>query len=206
LRAAPALYAPRTIEPGDVFDILFSVKPIVMVLLGRADGFGPDHRGDRFSGPGRTRLAEFPDFPCRVLGPHRRFPHLLFRWDAGPELPAPVRLEKALMNSILELKGVSRKIGGLTALDEVSFQIKPGEIVGLIGPNGAGKTTLVNLVTAVYGVSRGKIFFDGQRIDGMKSHEISRRGVARTFQIVQPFPKMTVWENVPRALIGWGGT
>ena len=112
---------------------------------------------------------------------------------------------KELMNPILQLESVTRKFGGLTALDEVSFQIKPGEIVGLIGPNGAGKTTLVNLVTAVYGVTRGRIFFDGQRIDGLKSHEISRKGIARTFQIVQPFPKMTVCENVAAGALFAGG-
>ncbi len=100
------------------------------------------------------------------------------------------------MSAILQLQGVTRQFGGLMALNNVSFDLRPGEIVGLIGPNGAGKTTLVNLVTAVYGLTRGKIFFDGHQIDGMKSHEISRLGVARTFQIVQPFPQMTVLENV----------
>jgi branched-chain amino acid transport system ATP-binding protein len=100
------------------------------------------------------------------------------------------------MSAILQLQGVTRQFGGLMALNNVSFDLRPGEIVGLIGPNGAGKTTLVNLVTAVYGLTRGKIFFDGRQIDGMKPHEISRLGVARTFQIVQPFPQMTVLENV----------
>jgi branched-chain amino acid transport system ATP-binding protein len=114
-------------------------------------------------------------------------------------------MEKEPMNPILQLESVTRKFGGLTALDAVSFQINPGEIVGLIGPNGAGKTTLVNLVTAVYGVTEGKIFFANQRIDGLKSHEISRRGIARTFQIVQPFPKMTVCENVAAGALFAGG-
>jgi len=100
------------------------------------------------------------------------------------------------MKPILRLEDVTRQFGGLLALNEVSFNLQPGEIVGLIGPNGAGKTTLVNMVTAVYSLTRGRIFFDGKRIDGMKSHEISRMGVARTFQVVQPFPKMTVLENV----------
>ncbi len=100
------------------------------------------------------------------------------------------------MRAILQLQGVTRQFGGLMALNDISFDLQPGEIVGLIGPNGAGKTTLVNLVTAVYGLTKGKIIFDGQRIDGWKPHEISRIGIARTFQIVQPFPKMTVLENV----------
>jgi branched-chain amino acid transport system ATP-binding protein len=114
-------------------------------------------------------------------------------------------MEKELMDPILHLQNVTRKFGGLTALDNVSFQIRPGEIVGLIGPNGAGKTTLVNLVTAVYGVTRGSILFDGKRIDGLKPHEISRLGIARTFQIVQPFPKMTVCENVAAGALFAGG-
>jgi branched-chain amino acid transport system ATP-binding protein len=109
------------------------------------------------------------------------------------------------MKPLLHLQNVTRKFGGLTALDDVSFEIRPGEIVGLIGPNGAGKTTLVNLVTAVYGVTGGSILFDGQRIDGLKSHEISRMGIARTFQIVQPFPKMTVCENVAAGALFAGG-
>lgn len=100
------------------------------------------------------------------------------------------------MTPILRLEGASRQFGGLLALNDVSFEFEPGEIVGLIGPNGAGKTTLVNLVTAVHGLTRGKIFFDGKRIDELKSHQISRLGIARTFQIVQPFPAMTVLENV----------
>ncbi len=100
------------------------------------------------------------------------------------------------MRPLLELQGVTRQFGGLLALNDVSFTLQPGEIVGLIGPTGAGKTTLVNLVTAVYDLTKGKILFDGKRIDGMKSHEISHIGIARTFQIVQPFPQMTVLENV----------
>jgi branched-chain amino acid transport system ATP-binding protein len=100
------------------------------------------------------------------------------------------------MNPILELRGISRQFGGLTALDDVSFDLRPNEIVGLIGPNGAGKTTLVNVVTGVYRPNTGRIVFDGKRIDGLKPHAISRSGIARTFQIVQPFPDMTVLENV----------
>jgi branched-chain amino acid transport system ATP-binding protein len=100
------------------------------------------------------------------------------------------------MTDILELRGVSRFFGGLRALHDVSFGLAPGEIVGLIGPNGAGKTTLVNLVTGVYRPSAGTIAFEGRRIDGRKPYQISRLGVARTFQIVQPFPRMTVLENV----------
>lgn len=97
--------------------------------------------------------------------------------------------------SILQLKGVSRAFGGLKAIDDVSLSVEPGEIVGLIGPNGAGKTTLVNVVTGVFRPTAGSVHFDGQRIDGKKPFQISRMGVARTYQVVQPFPEMTVLEN-----------
>ena len=98
--------------------------------------------------------------------------------------------------SILTLKNVSRHFGGLKAVDAVDLSVEPGEIVGLIGPNGAGKTTLVNVVTGVFKPTTGTIEFNGQRIDGKKPHQISRLGVARTYQVVQPFPEMTVLENV----------
>jgi branched-chain amino acid transport system ATP-binding protein len=100
------------------------------------------------------------------------------------------------MDPLLRLQGVTIRFGGLTALNDVSLDLLPGEIIGLIGPNGAGKTTLVNLVTGVYLPTAGRIFYEGKRIDGLKSYSISRRGIARTFQVVQPFPKMTVLENV----------
>ena len=90
------------------------------------------------------------------------------------QLPALVRVEKKWMKPILHLQNVTRKFGGLTALDDISFEIRPGEIVGLIGPNGAGKTTLVNLVTAVYGVTRRKHPF--------------RRATDRWFEIPRDLP------------------
>lgn len=100
------------------------------------------------------------------------------------------------MKPILQVRGVSRHFGGLKALDNVSFDLRPNEIVGLIGPNGAGKTTLVNVVTGVYRPNAGKVIFDGKQIDRLKPHSISRSGIARTFQIVKPFSDMTVLENV----------
>ena len=100
------------------------------------------------------------------------------------------------MSAVLSLQGVSCRFGGLMALSEVDLAVSPGEIVGLIGPNGAGKTTLVNVVTGVYRPAAGQVLFDGRRIDGMKPYQIARRGVARTYQIVQPFPEMTAAANV----------
>jgi branched-chain amino acid transport system ATP-binding protein len=105
-------------------------------------------------------------------------------------------LEGKQVNPILQLREVSRHFGGLMALDNVSFDLRPKEIVGLIGPNGAGKTTLVNVVTGVFRPNAGRIMFNDRPIDRLKSYSISRLGIARTFQVVQPFPEMTVVENV----------
>jgi len=98
--------------------------------------------------------------------------------------------------SLLEVNKVSRFFGGLAAVKDVSFQVNKGEIVGLIGPNGAGKTTLFNVVNGFYAPSRGEIAFRGERISGLKPHQICRRGMARTFQVVKPLQRMSVLDNV----------
>jgi branched-chain amino acid transport system ATP-binding protein len=94
------------------------------------------------------------------------------------------------------LKTVSRVFGGIRAVDDVSLKFYEGEIVGLIGPNGAGKTTLVNLISGFLPVTGGDVIFEGKSITRSKPHRIAQSGIARTFQIVQPFAKMTVLENV----------
>ncbi len=101
-----------------------------------------------------------------------------------------------MTESILELKGVSRVFDGVRAVDDVSLQFAQGEIVGLIGPNGAGKTTLVNLISGFVPVTSGEVVFDRKSLRGLKPHVIAQRGIARTFQIVQPFAEMSVLENV----------
>lgn len=98
--------------------------------------------------------------------------------------------------AILSGKNISKKFGGLVALNHVDFEIHQGEIVGLIGPNGAGKTTLFNVISGMYPPSTGQISFDGEDITGQKSHRVCLRGLTRTFQIVRPFHQMTVLENV----------
>lgn len=100
------------------------------------------------------------------------------------------------MSAILEVAGLSKRFGGVNAVSDVSFTLAEGEIVGLIGPNGAGKTTLVNLVTGVFPASAGTVHFRGEDVTAQKAHQAAQRGIARTFQIVQPFPQMTVLENV----------
>ncbi len=97
---------------------------------------------------------------------------------------------------ILEGEGVTKHFGGLTAISNVDFHIEQGEIVGLIGPNGAGKTTLFNLISAALVPKPGVIRFKGERISGLKPHQICRAGIARTFQSVKVFGNMAVLENV----------
>ncbi|RME83283.1 MAG: ABC transporter ATP-binding protein [Caldilineae bacterium] len=91
---------------------------------------------------------------------------------------------------------VTKRFGGLTALNRVDFAIEPGQIVGLIGPNGSGKTTLFNVITGFYRPEEGRILFDGHDITGARPHIVARMGIGRTFQIVQPFQNMTALENV----------
>ncbi len=106
---------------------------------------------------------------------------------------------------MLELAGVSRLFGGLRALSNVDLRIERGEVVGLIGPNGAGKTTLVNVVSGVHRATSGRVRFDGEDVTRLRPYQAARRGIARTFQIVQPFSAMTVLENVTAAAL-FGGT
>ncbi len=98
--------------------------------------------------------------------------------------------------SLLELKDVTKRFGGLQAVGHMSFAIAGGEILGLIGPNGAGKTTIFNLINGYYAPTGGTILFKGKRIDGLRPHTICRRGLARTFQVVKPLARLTVLENV----------
>jgi branched-chain amino acid transport system ATP-binding protein len=100
------------------------------------------------------------------------------------------------MNALLEVKGLTKRFGGLTAVKDVGFTLQPGEITGILGPNGAGKTTLFNLLTGFIPADSGSIVFDGQPIRGLKPHRIVNRGLARTFQLTRPFIGMTVLENV----------
>jgi len=97
---------------------------------------------------------------------------------------------------MLEIIDVSKNFGGLIALDHVHLQLQPKKIYGLIGPNGAGKTTLFNLITGLLSVSGGTIHFQGQELTSLHSHQITRLGIARTFQNIRLFPTMTVLENV----------
>jgi branched-chain amino acid transport system ATP-binding protein len=103
------------------------------------------------------------------------------------------------MTPLLDARGVTRRFGGLTAVDAVDFRVERGEIVGLIGPNGAGKTTFFQVISGFLAPDAGEVLFKGRSILGLKPHRISRLGMSRTFQIVKPFPEMTVLDN---AMIG----
>ncbi len=96
----------------------------------------------------------------------------------------------------LEIDSVTKRFAGLTAVRDVSFTVNAGEILGLMGANGAGKTTLFSLISGNQSLTSGAIRFQGQRIDNLSAWQVSRRGIARTYQIVRPFPAMTVRENV----------
>ena len=98
--------------------------------------------------------------------------------------------------ALLVVDNVTLRFGGVVALNEVAFEIKKGEILGLIGPNGAGKTTCFNVMTGVYTPTSGEIRFDGTKVSGIKPHKINALGIARTFQNIRLFPEMTAMENV----------
>lgn len=102
--------------------------------------------------------------------------------------------------SLLRIERVVKRFGGLLALNHVSFQVDRGEILGIIGPNGAGKTTLFNVISGVDRPNKGKIIFRDADLVGLKPYEICNKGIARTFQIVQPFSRLTVLDNVAA---GW---
>ena len=109
--------------------------------------------------------------------------------------------------SLLAIAGVTQRFGGLTAVDDVSFTIEPGEVSAIIGPNGAGKTTLFNLISGFQSPAAGRIVFDGGDITGQAPHRIAARGIVRTFQLVQLFPELSAQQNVEAGchLRGTGG-
>ena len=100
------------------------------------------------------------------------------------------------MSALLKVEGISKRFRGLLAVDRLSFDVPEGGIFAVIGPNGAGKTTLFNMIAGVYLPDNGTISFAGERIDGLSSDRVCQRGIGRTFQIVRPFPALSVEDNV----------
>ncbi len=105
------------------------------------------------------------------------------------------------MTAVLETKGLTKSFGGLVAVDDVSFQLKKGELLALIGPNGAGKSTCFNMLMGQLPPTSGDVFLMGEKINGLKPRQIWRKGVGRTFQITATYSSMTVVENVQMALM-----
>jgi branched-chain amino acid transport system ATP-binding protein len=100
------------------------------------------------------------------------------------------------MSALLQVQGLSKRFRGLLALDQVTFDVLQGAVFAVIGPNGAGKTTLFNVIAGVFAPETGSIVFAGERIDGFSPDRVCRRGIARTFQLVRPFPALSVEDNV----------
>ena len=164
------VWLPRLIGTSGSYEIIVFGVVLVLVLKFAPDGLWP--------------LLE------RWL-PRRRLPT-----DAAGAEPLPARERPARGAALLEVRSVRKAFGGLVAVNDVSFDVRAGDIVGLIGPNGAGKSTTFNLVTGVLPLSAGEVRFRGERIDGLPSREVARRGISRTFQHVKLVPDMTVLENV----------
>jgi branched-chain amino acid transport system ATP-binding protein len=106
------------------------------------------------------------------------------------------------VSALLAVRGLSKRFGGLQAIRDLSFDVAPGEVLGLIGPNGAGKTTAFNLISGFLVPDEGDIVFDGRSLVGLKPHAVCRVGLARTFQIVRPFPRLSVLDNVRIGALG----
>jgi branched-chain amino acid transport system ATP-binding protein len=99
-------------------------------------------------------------------------------------------------NPLLEVSGLSKRFGGVQAVDGVSFKLNPGELLGVIGPNGSGKTTLVNLISGFIKPDSGQVLFNGKAITGLSPYQISQRGLVRTFQMVKPFYHLPAYKNL----------
>ena len=139
-------------------------------------------------------LKYAPDGLWTFVGKWLPAPERVRDWDGAAKLPA--RDKPATGELLLEVDAVRKEFGGLVAVNDVSFNLHAGDIVGLIGPNGAGKSTTFNLITGVLSLTRGAVRFRGQAIAGLPSRLIARRGISRTFQHVKMIPEMTVLENV----------
>src|SRR5262249_57066752 len=177
-------------------------------------GIAPRYR--RRSGDGlgaAARLvradADLRADPRRAARAHRRRCHALRpRPDPGHLVPSPgtdglvfpdAALDRYTMTAgtiLLEVHGLSRRFGGVLAVGNLDLTVAAGEIVGLIGPNGAGKTTAFNLIAGFHAPTAGSIRFKGDSVVGLKPHAICRLGLARTFQIVQPFTGLSALDNV----------
>jgi branched-chain amino acid transport system ATP-binding protein/branched-chain amino acid transport system permease protein len=214
------------IDPRGMFDIVVSVQVVLAVLLGgRATIWGPilgafileplnEITNQEFGG-GNERLIFFGALLALVVLvlPRGIIPSVEEFWarrrGAGTAALVGGRLERPLSvhepsvppppgtgRTLLEVKGVEKRFGGLRALAECSLAVEEGTITALIGPNGSGKTTLFNVIDRTMSRDRGEVWFDGERIDRLHTWERAHRGIGRTFQVTRLFREMTVLENV----------
>ena len=167
---------PKLLNTNANFELIVFGILMILVLQRARDGLWPILQG------AWTRIIASDNVRNRPSPPQA--PALLQR--ARPKAGDPV----------LVVDAIRKEFGGLVAVNDISFKVRAGEIVGLIGPNGAGKSTTFNLITGVLPATSGQVSFMGARIDGMSAREIAKRGVGRTFQHVQLLPNMTVLENV----------
>ena len=139
-------------------------------------------------------LKYLPDGAWSIVGHRFAVRQRVNNWFNAE--PLPERSKPAMGEVVLDVNRIRKEFGGLVAVNDISFQVKAGQIVGLIGPNGAGKSTTFNLVTGVLGLTSGSVRFRGQDITGRTSRDIAIQGMSRTFQHVKMIPDMTVLENV----------
>jgi branched-chain amino acid transport system permease protein len=222
-----AVMAPRWtyIDPTIAFNPMVSFQVVIMALLGGAGSLlGPLLGVVPLVFLFEILSANFPNYFSILLGlvfivvvyflPHGVIGFLQKHWPkAKPAAAAPTPILATGSNphtSLLAVDNVRRNFGGLVAVDDMTFAVQPGEIVGLIGPNGSGKTTMLNLISGALVPSAGHIRFRGEEITKKSPHTIARLGVARTFQLVRVLGSMTVMENVIAGLAYrttplWGG-
>ena len=210
----------RTVNPTP-FSISKGIEYLFMAVLG-----GVGHVWGAFLGSAVVRLVDdqLQVLLPRLIGTSGNFEAIVFgivlvvvlkyapdglwtffgRWLPAPQRrrdwadapPLPARAKPARGDVLLDVQKVRKQFGGLVAVNDVSFQLRAGDIVGLIGPNGAGKSTTFNLITGVLGLSSGAVHYRGAPIAGLASRDIARRGISRTFQHVKLIAEMTVLENV----------
>ncbi len=210
----------RTVSPSP-FAIGKGIEYLFMVVLG-----GVGHVWGAFLGAGVVKIVEdqLQVLLPKLIGTSGNFETIVFgivlvvvlkyapdglwtfvaRWlpradrprDWEGAEPLPTRQRPPTGEPLLQVEAVRKEFGGLVAVNDVSFEIRAGDIVGLIGPNGAGKSTTFNLITGVLSLTSGQVRWRGEAIGGMPSRLIARRGISRTFQHVKMIPEMTVLENV----------
>jgi branched-chain amino acid transport system permease protein len=210
-----AVMAPRWtyIDPTIAFNPMLSFQVVIMALLGGAGAlFGPLLGVIPLVFLFELLSANFPNyfsillgvtFMIIVYGLPRGMVGLVQQHWPGPQVAAPVAVvarSAPRRAALLEVEGLCRNFGGLVAVNDLTFSVQPGEIVGLIGPNGSGKTTVLNLISGALQPTAGRVRFKGREISKMSSFRIARLGVARTFQLVRVLPTMSVSENVAVAL------